>query len=194
MSTFQPNRMLVILAEHQVDFVVIGGVAAIAHGSQYVTRDVDVLFLPSPENCERLSHALRALHAEYYAPPSNNLGRRRAWQIEAEQAVRRIDAAGLQLWNSYHFTTALGDLDCMVTVPGAMPYETVRQRATTMQIHDATVCIVDLDDLIAMKRAAGRPKDLLTVDELLELRRLIEHDLAGESTHNEPGRDAYKEQ
>jgi hypothetical protein len=189
MSDFQPNRILVILAEHQVDFVVIGGVAAIAHGSQYITRDVDVLFLPSPENCERLSHALQALHAEYYARPSNNVGRRRTWQIEAEQAARRIDAASLQLWNIYHFTTALGDLDCMVTVPGALPYERVRQRATMMQLRDAMVCIVDLDDLIAMKRAAGRPKDLLTVDELLELRQLIEHDLAVESAQAEHERD-----
>jgi hypothetical protein len=76
---------------------VIGGVAATAHGSQYSTRDVDILFPPSRVNCERLSQTVFALHAELYAPPSAHVGRR-PWQIEAAQAARRIDTASLQFW------------------------------------------------------------------------------------------------
>jgi len=66
----------------------------------------------------------------------------------------------------------------MVTVPGAPAYPEARERAGEAPLEGYTIRVVDIDDLIAMKRATARPKDLATVDELLELRKLIEQERA----------------
>jgi len=179
-TQFDPDRLLLVLVEHEVDFVVIGGIAATIHGSRYVTDDTDILFERSRENCLRLAQALARLGAHIWSPPDagqpTQANRRRPWQTEAIAAMHRIDPGVLGLFNIYHFVTIYGEFDCMATVPGSPPYEETRRRAGSALIGGHSVPIVDIDDLIAMKRAAGRPKDLATVDELLELRKLIEEE------------------
>lgn len=178
MTSFEPDRMLLMLAEHGVDFVVIGGIAAIAYGSQQMTFDLDILYQESRENRERLAGALGALDAKVWmsidATPME-ARRLRPWQMAARDAACRVDADLLGRWRNHHFVTPIGVLDCMVTVPGAPSYVDALQRAmeTSLEEH-ARIYIVDLDDLIAMKRAVGRPKDLLAVEELLEIRKLLE--------------------
>lgn len=178
MTPFEPDRILLVLAQHEVDFVVIGGIAAIAHGSQQLTFDLDILYEQSRENRERLADALRALDAKIWIAPDStppNPRRLRPWQIEAHDAALRIDADLLGRWANHHFVTPLGILDCMVTVPGAPPYDDTRQRAMEAPLDDPVrVLIVDLDDLIAMKRAVGRTKDLQAVEELLEICKLLD--------------------
>lgn len=180
MAAYEPDRLLLILSEHGVDFIVIGGIAATAHGSRYMTDDVDVLFERSLENRQRLAKALHALAARLSTPPGiprpATQRNTRWWQEQTQDALANIDAGFLSLWNSYHFETPFGPFDCMATVPGAPPYEEARQRANETPLEHCTIRIVDLDDLLAMKRATARPKDLATVTELLEIRRLLEQD------------------
>jgi len=180
MASFEPDRLLLVLAERGVDFLVIGGIAATLHGSRQMTDDVDVLFERSRENRERLAMALAALDAHLFTPPSvpPPLARRRPWDEDTPGTGGRLTAEYLGLWNSYHFVTPYGDFDCMVTVPGAPAYPEARERAGEAPLEGYTIRVVDIDDLIAMKRATARPKDLATVDELLELRKLIEQERA----------------
>lgn len=161
------------------DCVIIGGIAATLYGTTRLTADVDILFDPSPENRERLAQALRTLGARLFEPPGQlrPLDRqRRWWQEQMRDAPRQVDAALLGLFASFHFDTPFGPLDCMTTMPGARPYVDARTRAQPTPMEQFSICVVDLDDLIAMKRATARPKDLQDLNELLEIRRLLEQD------------------
>lgn len=176
MATFEPSRVLLTMAEHEVDCIVIGGVAATIYGTTRVTVDVDLLFEPSEANRERLAAALRALDAKPFGsmgPHHQPDRQRRAWQQEIHDAPRRIDAALLGLFVSHHFDTRHGPVDCMTTVPGAPPYGETREHAQETRLESHSIYIADIDDLISMKRATGRPKDLEDVKELVAIRQML---------------------
>lgn len=120
--------------------VVIGGLAVQAHGHVRTTQDVDVFPSPDRANLERLALALRSLDA--HLEKGDNT------RIDAE----RIAAAQMLTLDSQ-----AGGIDVHLSPPGADVYERVRARALVIEVAGISVAVAGRDDLIAMKRAAGRP-------------------------------------
>lgn len=147
------ERILRALAEHRVDYVLIGGLAVQTHGHVRTTNDADLIPAPEPANLERLAAALRELDARVLNPG------------EEETAV---DAKMLRRATIWQFATRDGGIDVMHEVPGGRPFEELRGRALRVQLGDIEVPVVDLDDLIRMKLARGRPVDLDDVTALTD--------------------------
>jgi len=154
----KPQRVLDVLSRHGVDFVVIGGIAVIGHGHVRNTRDVDFVAANDPENLSRLEAALLELNAEL-------------WGVEAHRLDVELDAETLANGANFTLVTDAGGLDFFNEVPGGAPYEDVRERAIEVELSGLTIRIAGLDDLIRMKRAAGRPRDLEDIAVLTELER-----------------------
>jgi predicted nucleotidyltransferase len=141
-----------LLAEGKVDFIVIGGMAAAAHGSARATLDLDVVYSRDPANVRRLVAALAA-HRPYLrgAPPGLPF-------VFDEQTVLH----GL----NFTLTTDVGDLDVFGEVVGGGTYEHLRPHSVEIDAFGVRCRYVTLDALIRLKRAAGRPKDLEAIAEL----------------------------
>jgi hypothetical protein len=160
LESFDPLGALRVLTGHQVAFIVIGGVAARAHGSPSLTRDLDICYERSRPNLEQLARALQELHATLRgAPPDLSF---------------RLDARTLAAGDSFTFSTDAGDLDCLGTPTGTSGYPDLVRNAEDVTLGDLVVKMVGLDDLIRMKRAAGRPKDRVEVEILGALRDEID--------------------
>jgi len=154
-------RVLETLAEHEVAFVLIGGLAATVLGSPSVTSDVDVCYERSWDNLERLAMALRAMGASSRGAP--------------EQLPFPLDAQALRNGDSFTFETTFGAVDVLATPSGTTGYETLRVNAERIELGGALVVFVcSLEDLIRMKTAAGRPKDRIELEVLGALRAELE--------------------
>ena len=149
---FDPRPLFDVLTSHDVDFVLIGGLAAIAHGTARPTFDLDVAYGRDPENLERLSAALLELGATLRGAPAG--------------LPFRPDTETLRAGLNFTFDTPWGPLDLLGEPAGAPPYPELRRRATIEQISGVAIRVSSVDDLIAMKEAAGRPHDKLTAMEL----------------------------
>ena len=147
------ERILRALSEHEVDYVLIGGLAVQTHGHVRPTNHADLIPAPAPANLERLATALRELDAKALNPGE-------------EGTV--VDAKMLPRATIWQFATRDGGIDVMHEVPGGRPYKELRQRALRVQLGDIEVAVVDLDDLIQMKLARGRPVDLADVAALAD--------------------------
>jgi hypothetical protein len=149
---FQPRRILEILVEHGVDFVLVGGMAGAARGSAYVTLDIDVAYERSPATVARLTTALARLDVSLRGAPADVPFQLEAWTL-SEGA-------------NFTFDTIFGPLDVLGDIPGAPPYEALKRGAgKPLDVEGTPVYVASLDQLIAMKEAAGRPKDLLQASE-----------------------------
>jgi hypothetical protein len=148
--------LLRALTESQVEFIVIGGMAATAHGSAHVTVDLDVVYRRTPENIQRLARALEPL-APYLrgAPPGL------PFQFDPDTIRRGLN---------FTLTTTAGDLDLLGEATGGGTYEALLPGSARHQVFDLEVWFVNLETLIRLKRAAGRPKDLERIAELEALR------------------------
>ncbi|HZS93415.1 MAG TPA: hypothetical protein VFA78_01335 [Chloroflexota bacterium] len=159
MNEFDPLAILGRLVEGDVDFVIIGGLAATIHGAAIPTRDLDVMYDREPANLERLAAVLAGLSVRLRG---------------AEDVPLRVDARLLRNGDRFTFTTPFGDIDILATADGAASYGDVRERAQLLDIGPYRVRVASLDDLIDMKRGANRPKDEPKLAELLELRDLTD--------------------
>ena len=140
------------LAAEGVDFVVIGGIAGSAHGSAYVTADLDIVYCQEPENAERLVNVLRDIHATLRGAPAD--------------VPFLLEAKTLLAGANFTFDTDFGSFDVLAHAEGAAPpYDDLRRRAQLMDVGGAEVAIASLDDLIAMKEGSGRTKDKLMASE-----------------------------
>jgi hypothetical protein len=139
------EQILAVLSEYDVDYVLVGGLAVQTHGHLRTTFDVDVLPRPEPANLARLAAALNQLGARVLNRGNESLA---------------IDAAMLRRATLWQFETSHGALDVLHDAPGAPRYEDLRQRAVEIRLGDLTLAVAARDDLIAMKRASGRPVDL----------------------------------
>lgn len=149
--------LLRTLSAGGVEFIVIGGVAAALHGSAHLTFDLDVLYRRTPDNFERLARALEPI-APYLRGAPRGL-------------PFRLDAATLSRGLNFTLTTTLGDLDLLAEVAGDGTYDRLIDEAETMDLDGQPVRCVSLPRLIALKRAAGRPKD---ADSIAGLEALLE--------------------
>jgi predicted nucleotidyltransferase len=154
-----PRDIFEVLVRHGVDFVVIGGVAVIGHGSQRVTQDVDFVAATDHANLSRLEAALKELDAQL-------------WGVDAHRLGIDLDARTLAEGGNFTLVTRAGGLDFFNEVPGGAPYDEVRARSVLVDLGDGLqVRVAGIDDLLAMKRAAGRPRDLQDIATLTHIER-----------------------
>lgn len=147
------ERILRALAEHGVDYVLIGGLAVQTHGHVRTTIDADIVPAPDPANLRRLAAALRSLDARV---------------LNRGEEGTAVDAKMLSRATTWQFATRDGGIDVMNEVPGGRPYSELSERALHVQLGEVDVPVVDLDDLIRMKLARARPTDLADVAALTD--------------------------
>ena len=149
--------MLSGLTKRKVRFVVVGGVAAAAHGSSRVTNDLDICY--DAETVANIA-ALASLLAEWQAYP----------RAVEEGLPFIMDDRTLRNAPILTLTTREGDIDVMDRIAGVGPYDAVRRRSETVSALGVRFRVLDLPSLIKAKRAAGRPRDF---DHLPELEALL---------------------
>ncbi|HEX3174425.1 MAG TPA: hypothetical protein VHQ43_09435 [Solirubrobacterales bacterium] len=151
------GELIAALARHGVEYVVIGGVAAQVHGHRRTTMDLDLTPDPEPENLRRLGAALTELEAR----PRDD--RREPKEIPVGDPERLAAAAIVPPLLTRH-----GQLHILKEPKGARDFEQMRRAALVVELDGSEVAIVSLDDLIRMKRAAGRARDLADIAALSE--------------------------
>jgi predicted nucleotidyltransferase len=151
------RAVLQTLAGGGVKFIVIGGVAAVVHGTARLTEDIDVVYARDKENIARLARAL-APHSPYLrgAPPGLPF---------------RLDERTIALGLNFTLTLDFGALDLLGEIIGGGAFEDLLPRATELAVYGVRCLCLDLPALIRSKRAAGRPKD---IEALAELEALLE--------------------
>lgn len=158
-AEFDPERILEVLAAHEVRAVLIGGFAAVIYGSPYVTTDLDLVPDPDRANMARLSAALRALHA-------------RVWTASEPGGVPfEHSAASLSNAATWNLVTDFGRMDLTFVPAGTSGYADLARDAVHLKILGAEVDVASLADVIRSKEASGREKDRLV---LPVLRRLLD--------------------
>jgi hypothetical protein len=154
------GELIAVLARHGVDYVVIGGVATQVHGHRRTTMDLDLTPDPSPENLRRLSAALAELEARPRDAGAEEV------QILAGDPERLAIAPVVPPLLTRH-----GQIHILKEPKGARGFAEMRERALVVDLDGNQVAIVSLDDLIRMKRSAGRPADLDDIAALTEVER-----------------------
>jgi hypothetical protein len=158
------EKGLRLLAEYQVNCVVVRGVAAWANGSSQATFDVDVCYARDASNLTRLIHALQSVKATLRGAPKD------IPFILDEETLRR----GL----NFTFETDVGDIDLLGEVKGVGTYADCLENSEGVELFGSPFQVISLGKLIDAKRAAGRMKDLMALPELeaiLEYRKATEN-------------------
>ncbi len=151
------KRLLTVLAQGQVEFILVGGVAAATHGSARATYDIDVVYRRTLENLERLVSVLAPLKPYLRGAPPGL-----PFKLDVDTVRRGLN---------FTLTSSAGDIDLLGEVIGGGSFESLVGRSTELDVFGVKVRCVDLPTLIQLKRAAGRPKDF---DALAELEALLE--------------------
>lgn len=149
---------LTVLATHQVQFVLVGGAALVAHGSTLMTQDLDILYRVTPDNVRRLLAAFDVLDAYAYADP-----RKLRFQFD------HLNNHG------HHLTqTKAGRIDALgsVGVNGDVYYEHIANDAVELEVFGVRILCISIECLLQLKRELGRPKDQAAVLELEALLKL----------------------
>jgi hypothetical protein len=146
------NRLLQRLCDADIDFVVVGGIAATLHGSSLVTRDLDVCAVLTDEAIAKLRAALEDLH------PAHRLSSPRLSFLDSPDP-------GVEVKNLY-LGTDLGAVDILTSILGVGDFERVRSASVQVELFGHRCRVISLEDLIRAKEALGREKDLLAVKEL----------------------------
>jgi predicted nucleotidyltransferase len=156
---FRPRRALAVLSEGDVRFVVVGGIAAAMLGSMRETTDLDVIVESSEDNLTRLAAVLTQLGARVKG---------------STRPPMTITSSLLQGMTLVTFETDAGEVDVLMVGKGGWTYDQVIDGAEVVDVAGQPVRLISVEDLIAMKRAAGRPKDMETAAELEALKGLQE--------------------
>ena len=146
------SQLLQRIADAGIDFVIVGGFAAVTHGSSYVTRDIDLCLVLSQENIERLRRALADLNPRHRMTPQR-------------LSFLTYPPAGQPVQNLYLVTDA-GVVDVLSSVLGVGDFARLKAKADVLAVEGRNYAVMALEDLIAAKEALGREKDLLTAKEL----------------------------
>jgi hypothetical protein len=150
------EALLRALVGSRVDFIIVGGAAATAHGSARLTNDLDIVYSRSRDNISRLVAALGAFSPYPRGAPAG--------------LPFRFDEATIRAGLNFTFTTTAGDLDVLGEITGGGGYEQLVSSSISVQLFGIDCLCLGLDRLIGVKRAAGRAKDLEAIAELEALR------------------------
>ena len=157
---FDPIRALATLNRHGVRYVLIGGFAGKLRGSTILTVDIDLCYARDLANLEAMSAALQELHATLRGAP--------------EGLPVRLDAHALAAGDTFTLVTDAGDLDMLATPTGVAGFDELARNATELDLDGVVARVAAIDDLIRMKRASARPRDLAHLEVLAALRDEID--------------------
>jgi predicted nucleotidyltransferase len=146
------GRVVRVLVEEGVRFILVGGMAGIAHGSARLTEDLDVVYARDPENIKLLATALAPFHPYLRGAPP---GLPFLW--DAETIHRGLN---------FTLTTDLGWVDILGEIAGGGSYDQLVPESSPVRLFGIDCLCLNLDSLIRAKRAAGRPKDFEAIAEL----------------------------
>ncbi|MEN8663316.1 MAG: nucleotidyltransferase [Lentimonas sp.] len=142
-------KLLEILTQAEIEFVLVGGAAAYAHGSSMMTQDLDVCGCLSKQNIERLAKALAPHNPKH--------------RISKEQPAFTAEQADKQVFKNIYLTTDIGQIDFLGEIKGLGNYDTVKEASQTLSMGNFSFQILSIGKLIEAKEAMGRPRDLETV-------------------------------
>ena len=151
MASSRLIELLDALLAAEVEFVVVGGLAAVLHGAPLVTSDVDIVHRKTPENIARLLSVLLPLHA----------------RARGDRRVLPPTESALAGRGHILLDTDWGAVDVLCEIGDGQDYEWLLSRSELIERGDRSVRIVSLPALIELKRAANRPKDRLAIPVLL---------------------------
>jgi transcriptional regulator with XRE-family HTH domain len=153
----ETGPLLDALDRNEVEFVVIGGVAGLAHGSSYPTYDLDIAYSRDARNLERMARALRDIGVTLRGAPSLPF---------------QVDAKTLAAGSNFTFVTEFGEFDILGHVDGIRGYQELRSQAKVQDVAGIPVQVASLNHLIGMKRRIDRTKDQLMIEEYVVMERL----------------------
>ena len=154
------EKAIVSLAQNEVEFVIVGGVAINLHASAYITQDLDFCYSRAKENVGRIVRALVP-----FRPRPRNF---------AMELPFAFDETTLRNGTNFTFETTIGHIDLLGEVKGIGDYADAVKRSVSYEIYGCKIRALDLDALIASKLAANRPKDQLVLPELFALREALD--------------------
>ncbi len=146
------SQLLQRLSDAELDFVIVGGFAAITHGSAYLTRDVDICAVLTEENVARLRQALGDWNPRHRMTPQR-------------LSFLTHPPAG-QTLNNLYLQTDMGVIDIITSVLGVGDFVRLKDKAEELEVDGRRYRVISLEDLIKAKETMGREKDLLTAKEL----------------------------
>jgi hypothetical protein len=152
------------LTRHKVDYLLIGGLAVSLHGVERATMDVDITVAMNPENLASLIETAKELRLTPELPVPlealNDLELLRRWYAE-----RNLEAFALRAPNLAGVT-----VDVLLFPP--VEFTGMAHRAVVFNVANTSICVVSIDDLIALKQAVGRPIDLSDIEHLQRIKTL----------------------
>lgn len=171
-----------VLNDHGVEYLLVGGAAAVIHGAERATQDFDCVTQSSRENLQRLALAMRELRARIHVEGLTD--------AEASLLPVAIEGPMLERMEISTWRTDAGDLDILVDIPDAngrhLRFEELNERADSAVVGGLVVRVASLDDIIASKEWADRPKDLEALPELRRLRAKRVAELSGPPESSSP--------
>lgn len=154
------GELIGVLARHEVDYVVIGGVATQVHGHRRTTMDLDIVPAPEHDNLRRLGGALTELEARPRDAGESEV------EVPIDDPERLAIAAIVPPLHTRH-----GQVHILKEPKGGRDFDQMREGALVIELDGSKVAVVGLDDLLRMKRAAGRSTDLEDIATLTEVER-----------------------
>lgn len=159
---YHPAALVQALVDGGVDFVIVGGVAVVLQAMPRFTKDLDICYSTAQDNLDALGGVLVELTARLRGV--------------ADTVPFVPDGRALRRTQMLCLTTPAGDIDLLVNPEGAPDYDTLRERASVMELSGRSVRIASIEDMLSMKRAAGRPQDLVDIESLEVARELGQAD------------------
>jgi hypothetical protein len=153
------SKLLKVLLENDIDFVLIGGFAAVVHGSTLVTQDLDICSAMSVENIKKLRSVLKNLNPIHRMNLKANLS-----FLDHPKSLEGL--------NNIYLNTDLGILDILSATQPAGDFETIKKNAIDIPLYGFSCKVISIDDLIKVKESMKRPKDLQAVIELKKVKEL----------------------
>lgn len=149
------GRLLQALDKNAVDFVLVGGLAGLLHGSAYPTFDLDIVYARDRQNISRITAALREVGVRLRGAPAD--------------PPFPLDERTIESGSNFTFETDFGPFDILGHADGMPSYEELRAKSKTASVEGIEVRVASINDLISMKRAANRTKDKLMLEEYLAI-------------------------
>ncbi len=160
---FRPRQILEVLARHEVDFILIGGIATALRGAPFSTVDVDVVPAIETSNLDRLAAALKELDALL-----RDVDHPERLRLDLDGRVLKKAILG---FGFLRFDTKYGYLDLIYRPAGTQGFRDLARSATEVDTGSVQTRVASLEDVIRSKQATGRPRDL---EQLPTLRRVLE--------------------
>jgi hypothetical protein len=159
-------KLVKLLQDNQVQFVVVGGFATLAHGGSMVTEDMDVCCEFSAENLLQIQEAFAAIHPIHRMTP--------------RRIPLQLDESNVKGLKNLYLSTDLGQIDLLGRITGLGDFSEVWENSVQVILNGMPCQVLSLDALIRAKEALGRPRDLQAVLQLKAIREMQDGRSAGE--------------